>query len=100
MQLRLSTSRTPLRERSGLISVVVPCFNEEEVLPNTTKRLVAALKELPLKFEIIYIDDGSTDSTPDLLRELAGKDERICVVRFSRNFGHQMAITAGLEHAS
>ena len=93
-------SRISVRDKRGLLSVVVPCFNEEGVLFETTRRLVAVLDQLPLKFEIVYVDDGSTDTTPDLLRQLAAKDERIRVVRFSRNFGHQMAITAGLEHAS
>jgi polyisoprenyl-phosphate glycosyltransferase len=82
------------------LSLVVPCFNEEEVLPDTSRRLVAALEQTRLNFEIIYVDDGSTDSTPEILRGLAAGDERIRVVRLSRNFGHQMAITAGLEHAS
>jgi polyisoprenyl-phosphate glycosyltransferase len=83
-----------------LLSVVVPCFNEEEVLASTNARLITTLEQIPLKFELIYVDDGSSDSTPDILRELAANNERVRVVRFSRNFGHQMAITAGLEHAS
>ena len=83
-----------------MISIVVPCLNEEEVLRDTNRRLVAVLEQLPLKFEILYVDDGSTDRTPEILRELQAVDERIRVIRFSRNFGHQMAITAGLEHAS
>jgi polyisoprenyl-phosphate glycosyltransferase len=82
-----------------LVSVVVPCLNEQEVLRDTNQRLTATLERMPLKFEIIYVDDGSADSTPEILRELATHDARIRVVRFSRNFGHQMAITAGLEHA-
>lgn len=83
-----------------LVSVVVPCFNEQEVLRGTNERLGATLEQMRLRFEIIYVDDGSADSTPEILRDLAKGDERIRVVRFSRNFGHQMAITAGLEHAS
>ncbi|MGH9496876.1 MAG: glycosyltransferase family 2 protein [Candidatus Sulfotelmatobacter sp.] len=83
-----------------LLSVVVPCFNEEEIVCDTNRRLVAALEQMSLNFEIIYVDDGSSDSTPELLRQLQESDERVRVVRFSRNFGHQMAITAGLEHAS
>jgi polyisoprenyl-phosphate glycosyltransferase len=82
------------------ICIVVPCLNEEEVLRETNRRLVAVLDQLPLRFEILYVDDGSTDTTPEILGELQALDERIRVVRFSRNFGHQMAITAGLEHAS
>jgi polyisoprenyl-phosphate glycosyltransferase len=83
-----------------IISIVVPCFNEEEVLRETNRRLVSVLEHLPQTFEILYVDDGSTDRTLDTLRELQAIDRRIRVVRFSRNFGHQMAITAGLEHAS
>ncbi|MFY9532086.1 MAG: glycosyltransferase family 2 protein [Candidatus Acidiferrales bacterium] len=83
-----------------LLSVVVPCANEQEVLRETNRRLLTVLEQVPLDLEIIYVDDGSTDSTPDLLRELQSHEARIRVVRFSRNFGHQIAITAGLEHAS
>jgi glycosyltransferase involved in cell wall biosynthesis len=85
---------------AGMISIVVPCLNEEQVLRETNRRLLAVLEQLPLKFEIVYVDDGSTDRTPQILLELQMLDERVRVVRFSRNFGHQMAITAGLEHAS
>lgn len=83
-----------------LLSVVIPCMNEEEVLRETNRRLIAVLEGVSLNFEIVYVDDGSTDATPVLLRELQAQDSRIRVVRFSRNFGHQVAITAGLEHAS
>ena len=89
-----------MRSEGPLVSVVVPCFNEQEVLRDTHRRLAAVLEQTHLKCEIIYVDDGSSDSTPGILRELAARDERIRVVRFSRNFGHQMAITAGLEHAA
>jgi dolichol-phosphate mannosyltransferase len=84
----------------GMISIVVPCFNEEEVLRSTNRRLIGVLEQLSLKFEILYVDDGSIDATAEILRELQALDERIRVIRFSRNFGHQMAITAGLEHAA
>src|ERR1700758_1939514 len=84
----------------GMISIVVPCFNEEEVLRSTNRRLIGVLEQLSLRFEILYVDDGSTDATAEILRELQALDERIRVIRFSRNFGHQMAITAGLEHAA
>src|SRR5260370_41371145 len=87
-------------KRSMLLSVVIPCMNEEEVLRETNRRLVAVLEGISLNFEIVYVDDGSTDATPELLGELQAHDSRIRVVRFSRNFGHQVAITAGLEHAS
>jgi dolichol-phosphate mannosyltransferase len=85
---------------SKLLSVVVPCFNEQEVLGETHRRLVSVLEKLALSFEIVYVDDGSTDSTPHLLRQLQASDGRVRVVRLSRNFGHQNAITAGLQHSS
>jgi glycosyltransferase involved in cell wall biosynthesis len=85
---------------SELISIVVPCFNEEEVLRTTNRRLISVLEQLSLRFEILYVDDGSTDGTAEILHELQALDERIRVICFSRNFGHQMAITAGLEHAA
>jgi dolichol-phosphate mannosyltransferase len=87
-------------QRPILLSVIVPCLNEEEALRGTHVRLSSALEQLPANFEVIYVDDGSTDTTPEVLRELQAYDSRIRVVRFSRNFGHQMAITAGLEHAA
>ena len=87
-------------ERRMLLSIVVPCMNEQEVLRETHQRLVAVLQQAPLNFEIVYVDDGSTDSTSEVLRELQAQDTQVRVVRFSRNFGHQVAITAGLEHAS
>jgi dolichol-phosphate mannosyltransferase len=83
-----------------LLSVVIPCMNEEDVLWETNRRLVTVLEEISLNFEILYVDDGSTDSTPTILRELQVHDSRVRVIRFSRNFGHQVAITAGLEHAA
>ena len=87
-------------QRPILLSVIVPCLNEEEVLRGTQVRLSSVLEQIPTNFEIIYVDDGSTDATPEVLRELQAYDSRVRVVRFSRNFGHQMAITAGLEHAA
>jgi glycosyltransferase involved in cell wall biosynthesis len=87
-------------ERRTLLSVVIPCMNEEEVLRETNRCLIALLEPAPVDFEIVYVDDGSTDATFELLRELQAQDARIRVVRFARNFGHQVAITAGLEHAS
>jgi polyisoprenyl-phosphate glycosyltransferase len=81
------------------ISVVVPCFNEDAVLLETTRRLTASMGAIGRGFEIIYVDDGSRDNTPRILTELHGSDPRIRVVRLSRNFGHQVAISAGLDYA-
>ncbi|MGC1275542.1 MAG: glycosyltransferase family 2 protein [Planctomycetaceae bacterium] len=82
------------------VSVVVPCFNEQEVLRETHRRLSAALRELRLDYEIVYVDDGSRDETPAILRSLQAADDHVVVVRFSRNFGHQIAATAGLDYAT
>lgn len=83
-----------------LVSVVVPCYNEEPVIRETHKRLVAVLEQLrPDAFELIYVNDGSRDRTLELLEELQAADARVRVLSFSRNFGHQIAVTAGLDHA-
>lgn len=81
------------------ITVVVPCFNEEAVLAETTRRLTASLEGIGRAFEIIFVDDGSKDDTATVLADLHASDPRIRVVRLSRNFGHQVAISAGLEFA-
>jgi polyisoprenyl-phosphate glycosyltransferase len=78
----------------------VPCFNEEQVVRETTRRLLATAEESGMNVEIVYVDDGSVDGTADILRQLHAADSRVKVLRLSRNFGHQFAITAGLEHAS
>ena len=84
-----------------LLSVVAPCFNEEAVLRETHRRLVATLEAVPaLDFELAYIDDGSRDATLNVLRELQHADVRVRVLALSRNFGHQMAVTAGLQHVA
>jgi dolichol-phosphate mannosyltransferase len=83
------------------LSIVVPCYNEEAVLPELHRRLVSVLEQVAdIGFEIIYADDGSSDDTSEILRKLQSSDPRVRVVSLSRNFGHQIAVTAGLEHAS
>jgi dolichol-phosphate mannosyltransferase len=86
--------------RARQLSIIVPCFNEELVIRETNRRLLATAGQSGMDFELLYVDDGSVDGTADILRELHGADARVKVVRLSRNFGHQFAITAGLEHAS
>jgi len=86
--------------RKPELSIVVSCFNEEAVLAETTRRLTTTLEELGKPFEIVFVDDGSRDNTPRILAEAHDADPRIRVVRLSRNFGHQVAISAGLEYAS
>lgn len=83
-----------------LLSIVIPCFNEEEVISETVKRLKAFCADLSdLDVELIFIDDGSCDRTRELLRDFAVKDERIHMIGFARNFGHQIAVTAGIDAA-
>jgi len=82
----------------GLLSVVAPMLDEEELAEAFYTRVCAALGELP--FELIVVDDGSSDSTPEILERLASNDPRLRVVTLSRPFGHQTALTAGLDHAT
>lgn len=87
--------------RRALVSVVIPCFNEEEVIHATYRRLVEVLGSLlDVEFEFIFVDDGSRDRTPAILRNVQAADPRVRAVLFSRNFGHQIAVTAGIEHAA
>jgi glycosyltransferase involved in cell wall biosynthesis len=84
-----------------LISVVVPCYNEEKVIVETNGQLVATLAALEgYDFEIIYVDDGSSDATAHMLRTIQNLNNRVRLVRLSRNFGHQLAVSAGLKHAA
>lgn len=83
-----------------MLSVVVPCFNEEAVIEATHQRLARVLDGVSMPSEIVYVDDGSRDSTFNKLTTIQSGDTRVRVLRLSRNFGHQMASTAGLEHAS
>ena len=83
---------------SRRLSVAVALHNEEEVLPELVRRLGAVLDELPDgPHEVVLVDDGSTDATWSLILEAAASDSRVAGVRLSRNFGHQAALTAGLE---
>jgi dolichol-phosphate mannosyltransferase len=82
-----------------LISVIIPCFNEEKVLESTYHRISAVLGgKQEMDYELLFVDDGSIDSTPAILKSIAEKDRRVTVIRFSRNFGHQSAVSAGLQH--
>jgi polyisoprenyl-phosphate glycosyltransferase len=83
----------------SLISVVVPIFNEEENLPDLYRRLTASLNKDGEMYELIFVNDGSRDRTAELLEELHQKDGRVVVVHLSRNFGHQAAISAGIDQA-
>lgn len=83
-----------------LISLVVPCYNEEQSLPYFWKETTAVMRQMDyLDFEVIFVDDGSRDKTLEILRALAASDSRVKYLSFSRNFGKEAAMYAGLEHA-
>jgi len=83
-----------------LVSIVVPVFNEAGVIENIHARIAAVVDTLPYEVEIYYVDDGSSDGTDAALQALAAQDSRIHPLTLSRNFGHQAALTAGLDHAA
>ena len=96
----MSTSPVEARNLS-LLSVVVPCLDEELVIATTHSRILSALDATTgFDLEIIYVDDGSQDSTLTILRELQQADQRVKVISLSRNFGQFAALTAGMQHAT
>ena len=82
------------------LSVVIPIFNEEKNIPSLYKRLKRVLKELSEKHEIIFVNDGSGDSSLEKIKAIREKDKKVKVICFSRNFGHMAAVNAGLSHSS
>ena len=83
-----------------LISIVVPTFNEEAVLPEFHETVSAAIAGQPYDFELVYVNDGSSDNTVAVIKQLAGTDNRITLIDLSRNFGKEIALTAGLQKAA
>ncbi len=88
-----------MRNYTPPVSVIVPCYNEEDGLAECHKRLTSVLRGLTNWYEIVYVDDGSRDTTLRQLNDLHTSDPNITVVELSRNFGHQAAVTAGLDVA-
>ncbi|SOE21638.1 dolichol-phosphate mannosyltransferase [Spirosomataceae bacterium TFI 002] len=82
-----------------MISIVIPIYNEEENLDNLYSRIVSSAPSWNESFELLLVDDGSQDSSLKMMRELAANDDRVKVVKLSRNFGHQPAISAGIQEA-
>lgn len=82
------------------LSVIVPVYNEEAVISETNRRLLSVLDRLAISAELIYINDGSRDGSAALLRSFCHQDSRVKMLSLSRNFGHQTAITAGMDHAA
>ena len=95
----MASSSGTRRGGSVRISVVLPVFNEQENIPDVYGRTTATLGRLTTEYEILFVNDGSADGTLPMLEQLAATDPRVRVIDFSRNFGHQVAISAGMYYA-
>lgn len=84
---------------SDFLSIVVPAYNETEVLPEFHRQMTEVMLAIGEDYEIIYVDDGSTDATSSVLKTLREKDAAVAIIELSRNFGKEVAISAGLDHA-
>ena len=84
---------------NDLISIVVPVYNEQDNIDNFYNEVVKHMEQLSYCFELIFVDDGSSDATPLILERLATDDKRVRALIMARNFGHQVALTCGLDHA-
>ena len=88
-----------MTEMRPTLSVVIPVFNEEETIPELDRRLRGFLADLSVTWEVVFVDDGSRDASSTMLQNLAEHEPRYKLISFSRNFGHQIAITAGMDRA-
>ena len=86
--------------KKNKISIIVPCYNEAEALPTFYKELNHEFSNIDAELELIFVDDGSHDKTIELIKSYALKDKRVNYISFSRNFGKEAAMYAGLEKAS
>jgi dolichol-phosphate mannosyltransferase len=87
-------------EKSLSVDIIIPLYNEEESLLAFHQQLCETIDPMPYDFKVWYVDDGSTDGTQKLIKNLIEQDDRIVGLELSRNFGHQAALTAGLDHAN
>ncbi|MDP1547746.1 MAG: glycosyltransferase family 2 protein [Anaerolineales bacterium] len=88
---------SPRRKSKLKIDLVIPVFNESDVIGQTYADICRVVDSLPCDFQFIYVDDGSNDGTVDTLRAMAANDPRVTLLQLSRNFGHQAALTAGMD---
>lgn len=88
-----------IQPEDRLLSEVVPCFNEQVALPETHRRIDVTCSGLNIPYEIIYVNDGSTDKTWAIIMDLAKVNQRVSGVDLARNYGHQTALAAGLRQA-
>jgi len=96
----MSSGYLQTRLEPSLLSLVVPCYNEEESLPLVAAEITRFINASPYPCEVILVNDGSTDRTLEYLVDWSARDRRIKVLSFSRNFGHQLAATAGVDYAA
>lgn len=89
----------PEIKEKDLISIIIPSFNEQEVLPAFHQRLSKVLNSLPLRAEILYVNDGSRDGTLEVMKILRAHDKRVAIIDLSRNFGKEIAMTAGFDYS-
>jgi dolichol-phosphate mannosyltransferase len=80
------------------LSIIIPCYNEESVIETSYTRIKSVLDTLDLESQMIFINDGSKDATHSILTSIAANDPHVTLIHFSRNFGHQAAVTAGIHH--
>ena len=81
------------------LSIIIPCYNEAENIIHTKNRIIEQINKLQMDYELVFIDDGSTDGTKEILNKLHNKNKKLKAISFSKNFGHQSAILAGLKYA-
>lgn len=96
----MAARKTTAKKKETELSIILPVYNEKDNLPPQYEKLITALSKLKRTYEIIFVDDGSTDGSRDVLRELAAKDKNIKLVLFRRNFGQTAAMSAGIEYAT
>src|SRR5579872_3427865 len=80
-------------------SIIAPVFNEEETIPRFYQRVVTVMEQVGETFEVVFVNDGSRDGSLRIMKDLHEQDPRLRIIDFSRNFGHQIAISAGLDYA-
>ncbi len=97
MEEQVQLKEETTKHKMGLISIILPCLNEEGNIIEIYNKISDQISTIDYRFELVFIDDGSTDNTLNLIKSLAQKDERVKCVSFSRNFGHQAALKAGFD---
>jgi polyisoprenyl-phosphate glycosyltransferase len=86
-------------KKGTMISIVIPVFNEEGNLPELYRRITAVMRYIRHSYELIFVDDGSTDRSLQVMLDISEKDKSVKIIQLTRNFGHQLAIIAGIDHA-